>query len=193
MIWSSFVSNVEKIALRLSHFGSEFIHGGVKSETSIDNPFYDDWTEEEQDTRETKIKRFKENDDCMVLVANPAAAAESMSLHTVCDHALYLDRDYNAGRYLQSQKRIHRLTEGEDNIKTIEIFLADVRASIDALINMRLAKKCHRMFKFLNESDISENWVGTSEDLYFSNLSRDFSPEFDEEMKQMLIKGTKDS
>ncbi len=193
LIWSSFVSNVEKIALRLSHFGSEFIHGGVKSETSIDNPFSDDWTEEEQDTRETKIKRFKENDDCMVLVANPAAAAESMSLHTVCDHALYLDRDYNAGRYLQSQKRIHRLTEGEDNIKTIEIFLADVRASIDALINMRLAKKCHRMFKFLNESDISENWVGTSEDLYFSNLSRDFSPEFDEEMKQMLIKGTKDS
>lgn len=189
LIWSSFVSNVEKIALRLSHFGSEFIHGGVKSETSIDNPFYDDWPEEEQDSREAKIKRFKENDDCMVLIANPAAAAESMSLHTVCDYALYLDRDYNAGRYLQSQKRIHRLTEGDDNIKTIEIFYANVRASIDLLINKRLAEKCHRMFKFLNESEISENWVGTSGELYFSNLSKDFSEEFDDEMMQMLREG----
>ena len=190
LIWSSFVSNVEKIALRLSHFGSEFIHGGVKSESSIDNQLDDDWPEEEQDSREAKIKRFKESEDCMVLVANPAAAAESMSLHTVCDYALYLDRDYNAGRYLQSQKRIHRLTEGEDRIKTIEIFYANVRASIDVLINKRLADKCHKMFEFLNESEISENWVGTSEDLYFSNLSKDFSEEFDEEMMLMHREGT---
>ena len=190
LIWSSFVSNVEKIALRLSHFGSEFIHGGVKSESSIDGQLDDDWPEEEQDSREAKIKRFKESEDCMVLVANPAAAAESMSLHTVCDHALYLDRDYNAGRYLQSQKRIHRLTEGEDRIKTIEIFYANVRASIDVLINKRLAEKCHKMFEFLNESEISENWVGTSEDLYFSNLSKDFSKEFDEEMMLMHREGT---
>ena len=190
LIWSSFVSNVEKIALRLSHFGSEFIHGGVKSESSIDNQLDDDWPEEEQDSREAKIKRFKESEDCMVLVANPAAAAESMSLHTVCDYALYLDRDYNAGRYLQSQKRIHRLTEGEDRIKTIEIFYANVRASIDVLINKRLAEKCHKMFEFLNESEISENWVGTSEDLYFSNLSKDFSEEFDEEMMLMHREGT---
>ena len=151
---------------------------------------YDDWPEEEQDSREAKIKKFKENEECMVLVANPAAAAESMSLHTACDHALYLDRDYNAGRYLQSQKRIHRLTEGEDNVKTIEIFYADVRASIDVLINKRLAEKCHRMFEFLNESEISENWVGTSEDLYFSNLSKDFSEEFDKEMMQLHREGT---
>ena len=54
LIWSSFVSNVEKIALRLSHFGSEFIHGGVKSESSIDGQLDDDWPEEEQDSREAK-------------------------------------------------------------------------------------------------------------------------------------------
>ena len=86
--------------------------------------------------QEKQNKRFKESEDCMVLVANPAAAAESMSLHTVCDHALYLDRDYNAGRYLQSQKRIHRLTEGEDRIKTIE-FLRQCKSNIDVLINKR--------------------------------------------------------
>ena len=46
------------------------------------------------------------------------------------------------------------------------------------------------MFEFLNESEISENWVGTSEDLYFSNLSKDFSKEFDEEMMLMHREGT---
>ena len=29
MIWSSFVQNVELIALRLSDLGAEYIHGGV--------------------------------------------------------------------------------------------------------------------------------------------------------------------
>ena len=56
-----------------------------------------------------KIKRFHEYPNAFVLVANPAACSESISLHTVCHHAIYLDRNYNAGQYLQSEDRVHRL------------------------------------------------------------------------------------
>ena len=85
LIWSSFVQNVELIALRLSDLGAEFIHGGV-----------DAGDESDFDTREGKIKRFHTDDTCKVLVANPAACSEGISLHKVCQYAIYLDRSFNA-------------------------------------------------------------------------------------------------
>ena len=65
---------------------------GVPSKSEEDN-----FTE--FDSREENIRRFKEDPECMVLVANPAAAAESISLHKHCNYALYLDRTYNAGHF----------------------------------------------------------------------------------------------
>lgn len=168
LIWSSFVANVERIAQRLSHFGSEYIHGGIETEKESPN---EDWEWEDLESREAKIKRFKEDDSINVLVANPAAAAESMSLHHVCNHALYCDRTYNAGHFLQSQKRIHRLTEGEDKLKTIEIFSLEVRASIDYHVDKRLAEKCFALSAFLNESELTLDWLNNSYDEYYSNFS----------------------
>ncbi|MDC3323247.1 DEAD/DEAH box helicase [Gammaproteobacteria bacterium] len=172
LIWSSFVANVERIAQRLSHYGSEYIHGGIKTDKDSQTE-NEDWEWEDLETREAKIKRFKEDDTINVLVANPAAAAESMSLHHVCNYALYCDRTYNAGQYLQSQKRIHRLTEGEDSVKTIEIFSLEVRASIDYHVDKRLAEKCHAMYKFLNESELTLDWLNNSYDDYYTNFSID--------------------
>ena len=136
-----------------------------------------DWSEEEAVTREQKIKRFKEDSECMVLIANPAAAAESMSLHYVCNYALYLDRTYNAAHYLQSQKRIHRLTEGEEKQKYIEIFWLNVRGSLDVKIEKRLAEKVHEMNKFLNESELSLDWFYSSKKDYLYNLVEDLYSE----------------
>ena len=62
----------------------------------------------------------------MVLVANPAAAAESISLHEHCNHALYLDRTYNAGQFLQSQDRIHRLISKDKSAKIYRYFCMDI-------------------------------------------------------------------
>ncbi len=186
LIWSSFVKNVERIASRLNHFGSEFIHGGVKTESTENPEEFEPWSEEDLETREAKITRFKEDSDTRILVANPAAAAESMSLHYQCDYALYLDRTYNAAHYLQSQKRIHRLTEGEERTKHIEIFWSDVIGSIDLRINKSLAEKCHQMFKFLNESKLSIEWVDHSIDLYKNNLLSTSVNEFHDEYMQSL-------
>ena len=44
-----------------------------------------------------------------VLLANPQAMSEGISLHLECHDAIWLDRTYNAGQYLQGIDRIHRL------------------------------------------------------------------------------------
>lgn len=138
IIWSSFVDNVEIVALRLIDLGADYIHGGV-----------DAGNEDEDGTREQKIKRFHDDQHCYVLVANPAACGEGISLHTVCHHAIYLDRNYNAAQYLQSEDRIHRLGLKPDQVTTVEILVAP--GTVDKSVERRLTTKIRRMAEVLQD------------------------------------------
>lgn len=142
LIWSGFVDNVELLASRLVDVGARFIHGGVEA-----------GSDEDFNTREGIIKEFHESEDCMALVANPAACSEGISLHKVCHHAIYLDRDYNAARYLQSQDRIHRLGLPENVDTQIEILYSP--DSIDERVNARLNMKIERMASVLNDDSLN--------------------------------------
>lgn len=141
LIWSSFVRNVEYLASRLSDLGAVYIHGQV-----------DTGKEDDDETREGKIKLFHDDDNVMVMVANPAAAAEGISLHTVCHHALYLDRTFNAAHYLQSEDRIHRLGLPPTQATNIEI--VECRNTIDETVRYRLSDKVHAMADALNDSSL---------------------------------------
>lgn len=141
LIWSCFVQNVELIALRLMDLGAEFIHGGV-----------DAGDENDADTREGKIKRFHDDPNCKVLVANPAACSEGISLHKVCQNALYLDRSFNAAHYLQSEDRIHRLGLPADAHPLVEF--VECEESIDQVVRQRLAYKVSIMAKALNDTSL---------------------------------------
>ena len=142
LIWSSFVQNVELIALRLSDLGAEYIHGGV-----------DAGDESDFDTREGKIKRFHTDDTCKVLVANPAACSEGISLHKVCQYAIYLDRSFNAAHYMQSEDRIHRLGLSPDAKPQIEF--VECEDSIDQVVRTRLELKVKTMAQALEDSSLS--------------------------------------
>lgn len=142
IIWSSFVQNVELIALRLSDLGAEFIHGGV--DAGDENDF---------DTREGKIKRFHTDDTCKVLVANPAACSEGISLHKVCQNAIYLDRSFNAAHYMQSEDRIHRLGLAPDAKPQIEF--VECEDSIDQVVRTRLEIKVRTMAQALEDTSLS--------------------------------------
>lgn len=142
LIWSSFVQNVELIALRLSDLGAEYIHGGV-----------DAGDESDFDTREGKIKRFHTEDTCKVLVANPAACSEGISLHKVCQYAIYLDRSFNAAHYMQSEDRIHRLGLSPDAKPQIEF--VECEDSIDQVVRTRLELKVKTMDQALEDSSLS--------------------------------------
>jgi SNF2 family DNA or RNA helicase len=144
IIWTSFVSNVELIASRLEDIGADYIHGGV-----------DAGDDTEADTREGKIKRFHDDENAMVLVANPAAASEGISLHQVCHNAIYVDRSFNAAHYLQSEDRIHRLGLTPGTSTNIEII--ECENTIDRVVNERLKSKVARMAEVLNDKSLNIN------------------------------------
>ena len=87
-----------------------------------------------------------------MLVANPAACSEAISLHTVCHHAIYVDRTFNAAQYLQSVDRIHRLGLKATQKTTVEILVSP--SSIDEVINDRLLRKIANMERILQDDSI---------------------------------------
>jgi SNF2 family DNA or RNA helicase len=95
-----------------------------------------------------------------VLIANPASLAESVSLHQVCHHAIYVDRTFNATHWIQSKKRIHRV--GMDDVVTRYTILKSTFAdsddqTVDERIRRSLLDKERRMNQFLNDPGINEN------------------------------------
>lgn len=142
IIWSGFIPNVELISARLKDLGADFIHGGV-----------DAGSDEDSDTREAKIKRFHNDPNAWVLVANPAACGEGISLHSVCHEAIYVDRNYNAAQYLQSEDRIHRLGLPKGLVTNIEILSSP--NSIDESVRRRLEAKVNRMASILNDRSLT--------------------------------------
>lgn len=141
LIWSSFVDNVEYIAESLQDLGAVYIHGGV-----------DAGEEDDDETREGKIKLFHDKNHVMVMVANPAAASEGVSLHSICHHAIYLDRSFNAAHFLQSMDRIHRLGLPPNQSTTIEI--VECIGSVDETVRARLDFKINVMSSALNDASL---------------------------------------
>lgn len=168
LIWSGFVENVESLTQMLSDLGARCIHGGVEA-----------GSEEEEDTRERIVKDFHDDPNMFVLVANPAACSEGISLHTVCHHAIYLDRNYNAAQFLQSMDRIHRLGLPKGTVTTIEI--VHTPNSIDDLVDLRLTDKVRRMSEVLEDPSLKVEAVTVELD----------EDGFDEEDAKQLLKHLK--
>ena len=84
-----------------------------------------------------------------VLVANPAACAESISLHTTCHKALYYDLSYNLAQYLQSLDRIHRVG-GSETVEVHYYFLQYID-TIDQDIGGNPSREKPKMFDLIEE------------------------------------------
>jgi len=129
VIWTSFIHNIKMLENMLDGNQVYSIHGAVPRDDSEDEDY----------NREKIISSFKSLESPAVLIANPAACAESISLHMVCHNAIYLDRNFNCGQYIQSLDRIHRIgLKMEDKI-TYHILIA--RDTIDETIASRLQEK----------------------------------------------------
>lgn len=71
-----------------------------------------------------------------ILIANPAAAKEGLTL-TSSNNAIYLDRNFKMDDYLQSQDRIHRISQ----TKKCNIIKLIARKTIDEYTDEILEKK----------------------------------------------------
>ena len=70
-------------------------------------------------------------------------------MHKVCKNAIYIDRTFNAGQYIQSLDRIHRLGLAPNEVVTYHILMS--KNTIDSVIDDRLKEKYTRMLKVLND------------------------------------------
>ncbi|MBF4988802.1 DEAD/DEAH box helicase [Methylophilus sp. 14] len=107
--------------------------------------------EVEQKEREIIIDSFNDpkNLDFQVVIANPFAVAESISLHKGCHNAIYLERDYNCSNFLQSKDRIHRVGLEKDQVTNYYYLIS--RDSIDEVITQKLQIKINQMNEIIND------------------------------------------
>ncbi len=141
LMWTWWISNIHLLANILDEFNPLLLYGQIKPYEDSDDPF--------DVSRERNIREFKTRSDRPLLIANPAACAESISLHQICHHAIYVDRTYNCGQFLQSLNRIHRigLPQGVETHYWIPIIDCAVERSVDR----RLQQRQRTMFEFLGD------------------------------------------
>ncbi len=136
IIWTIFIQNAKQLQEYLSN-------NGIASKLLIG--------EVEQTDREVIIDKFNDptNSEFRVVIANPFAVSESISLHRGCHNAIYMERDYNCSNFLQSKDRIHRygLPEGQET----NYYYILSKDSIDGVINNKLGEKIKRMEKIIDE------------------------------------------
>jgi len=136
IIWTIFIQNAKSLQTYLedNSFVSRLLIGEVP-----------------QEERESIIERFNNPQDSefQVLIANPFAVSESISLHKGCHNAIYLERDYNCSNFLQSKDRIHRVGLPPNQVTHYYYIIA--KDSIDSVIDRRLQIKIERMEAIIDE------------------------------------------
>jgi SNF2 family DNA or RNA helicase len=172
LVWTNFVTNLLDLSERvLAPHQPAVVYGGVPSSR-----------EEVEGSREAEIRRFRSDDKCMALIANPAAMAEGISLHHTCHDAIYVERTFNAGQYLQSLDRIHRLGLPSDADTRITFLVCE--NTIDEVIDQRVRIKAERLGEMLTDPDLVTmalpdeeaygNWIDVDDlDALFGHLMND--------------------
>lgn len=107
-----------------------------------------------QEEREAIIWEFLQGKESSfdVIVANPHAVGESISLHKTCHNALYLEQGFNAGVYMQSKDRIHRVGLKDTDITTY--YFIHSEDSVDSVVYERVIEKERKMLEVIESEEI---------------------------------------
>lgn len=155
LVWTGFRRNIDTLLRLLSDLNPAVVHGGVPPE--------DGASPNALRIREREIERFHHDDACRVLIANPAACAEGVSLHRACHHAIFLDRTFNAGQFLQAQDRIHRIGLRKEQKTVFSLLLS--QGTIDEVVDTRLKMKVRTLSRILSDRDLQQLALPSEEDV----------------------------
>ena len=142
LVWSNFIDSLLDLRRVLAPHEPALIYGAIPSGEDLEGVT----------TRESELTRFREDRQCMVLLANPAAMSEGVSLHHTCHDAIYLERTFNAGQYLQSIDRIHRLGLEPGTETRITFLLSE--GTIDEVVDDRIRVKAERLAEMLGDRNL---------------------------------------
>jgi SNF2 family DNA or RNA helicase len=135
LVWTTFVRSLTTLEQMLEKYSPAVVFGGTPD-------------------RDEQLRRFREDPSCMVLISNPATLGEGISLHQICHDAVYVDRDFMAGRFLQSLDRIHRLGLAPGTDTRVTVLAA--RNTIDEVVTARLDQKLEFMGKILDDPTVQQ-------------------------------------
>jgi SNF2 family DNA or RNA helicase len=135
LVWSTFVGNLHALERVLRPFSPAVIYGATP-----------------RNDRQGLLDRFRYDSTCSVLLTNPQTLGEGVSLHKACHDAIYVDRSYNAGLYLQSIDRIHRL--GLLANEETRIYLLATSGTIDQRVSVRLRTKVDRLARAMDDGGL---------------------------------------
>jgi SNF2 family DNA or RNA helicase len=136
LIWSTFIRNLSTLHTLMPELSPRMVVGSTSDED-----------------RSARLKQFREDRNSFVLLSNPATLGEGVSLHHECHDAVYIDRDFAAGRFLQSLDRIHRLGLPNDVQTKATVLVAE--STIDELVAARLTMKLSWMSTALDDQSLS--------------------------------------
>lgn len=140
IIWTTFIDNVLELGKELKEFGCALVYGKL----SIDD-------------RYRAIDNFIQNNDCRIMIATPQSAKEGLTL-TVANHAIFYDRNLSLDDYLQSQDRIHRISQKRE-CHIYELLMCD---SIDEWIDNLIFSK--HLAARLTQGDITiEEYIANAD------------------------------
>lgn len=170
VIWATFVHTIHGLRDYLKKQGieSRVLYG----EVPVEKNSLSEGKDEEIITREQIVKEFQK-EDCSykVIIANPFAVAESISLHKACHNAIYIERSFNAAHFVQSKDRIHRYGLKPGTVTNYYFILS--KDSVDETINTRLLEKEQRMTEIMESMPIP----------LFSNISEELG---DDDIKALI-------
>lgn len=149
VVWTVFVRNVDMLCAEIKKLNPATDPISISGEipTTSDH-------QKDVEGREDRLRRFKEGRN-QILVATLGSIAESISLHRACQRAIYLERNFNAGQYMQSLSRIYRI--GADKTKPVKFFFlrsvfSDGRTgTIDGKVDIVLKQRIKQLHKILSD------------------------------------------
>lgn len=147
VVWAIYVKNI-------LDFSEYLIQNGISCKTLYGaTPVASDEDEDDIETREKIIEEFHNPDsEFKVIIANPFAVSESISLHKACHNAIYIERSFNAAHFIQSKDRIHRYGLKPGTETNYYYLLSE--DSIDSVINERLMAKERRLREIIESMPI---------------------------------------
>nr|DAS75786.1 MAG TPA: Chromatin remodeling complex ATPase [Caudoviricetes sp.] len=148
VVWAIYVKNILDFEAYLQSCGisCRTLYGATPVSVGDED---DDTTE----TREKIIAEFhREDSSFSVIIANPFAVSESISLHKVCHNSIYMERSFNAAHFIQSKDRIHRYGLKEGTETNYYYLLSE--DSVDDVIHNRLIAKETRLREIIESMPI---------------------------------------
>lgn len=139
LVWAIYIKNILDFEEYLLKCGipCKTLYGATPVATG-------DEDEDEVETREKIIAEFHKPDSAFkVIIANPFAVSESISLHKACHNAIYMERSFNAAHFIQSKDRIHRYGLKPGTVTNYYYLLSE--DSVDEVIHSRLIEKETRL------------------------------------------------